>query len=112
MCQRCNNTGILGIRNGDDDISCPDCENEIVAEYTHRYRYPYLLIWLLETDRRAFESARDDAWYRAGWYEILGYDRHGRTYITVDSEQDDSEFEDDRIERELADDRYHQKWGE
>lgn len=101
MCQRCNNTGILSIRNGDDDIPCPDCENEVVAHYAHIYKYPYMVNWLLEADRRALESARDDAWYRAGWYDILGYDRHGRTYVTVDSEQDDNEFEDAMIEWEI-----------
>lgn len=95
-----------------DSENTGNTSDAIVAEYAFRYRYPYLLIWLLEADRRALESARDDAWYRAGWYDILGYDRHGQTYITVDSEQDDNEFEDDRVERELADDKYHQKWGE
>lgn len=24
-CERCNGIGIIGIRNGDDDIPCPDC---------------------------------------------------------------------------------------
>lgn len=25
VCQRCNNTRIIGVRNGDDSIDCPEC---------------------------------------------------------------------------------------
>ena len=28
MCERCNDVGYLSVRNGDDDVTCPVCNNE------------------------------------------------------------------------------------
>jgi len=89
-CLRCGGTGYLAVRNGDDSIDCPEClgtgENvqALIASYEARYRYPMLLGWILEADKRALESARDEYWYICGKYEETGHDRHGRSYTTYD----------------------------
>lgn len=66
--------------------------DEVVAYYSRRYRYGYLADWELARDLRELESLRDDAWYRAGWYEVLGYDRHGIAYVQTADEYGDSRW--------------------
>ena len=57
----------------------------LIVYYARRYRGHELAI-ILHLDRVLLEDAKDNYWYTAGVYEALGYDRQGRSYVTVDDE--------------------------
>lgn len=99
VCQRCNGLGYLLTR-GDDDVICPTCEGSgydplaLIAHYEHRYR-GYEIAIITHRDRVLLETARDMYWYRCGLYDILGYDRQGRTYSQY--KEDDTYYEADDL---------------
>ena len=63
----------------------------LVTYYAKRYRGRELAI-ILHLDRVLLEDAKDAYWYKAGLYEALGYDRAGRSYVTVDDEWGDGRW--------------------
>lgn len=67
-------------------------QDAVVAYYAHRFRYAFLAVMEHAKDLKELEDLRDAAWFRAGWYEVLGYDRQGRSYVTIDDEFGDSLF--------------------
>ena len=54
---------------------------DIVAYYERRYRNQAFLAKIeAAVKRHEAESALDTAWYRCGFYDLLGCDRQGVTY--------------------------------
>lgn len=60
---------------------------DIIAYYERRYKTQAFLAKIEAAARcHEAESALDTAWYRCGFYDLLGYDRRGVTYRTVEGD--------------------------
>lgn len=84
---------------------------DLVAFYSQRYKYSYLLQWILAADRMALEAARDAYWYTTGRYEATGHDRAGIAYVQyTETERELDDLLEDEMEREAS--KYGEVWGE
>lgn len=63
-------------------------DSETVAFYQRRYRLSIFIKWILRHDNILLENARNRYWYTCGLYDELGYDRQGRSYVTVEDDRD------------------------
>ena len=92
-----NHCFACGWPDDDDDNYYDDYEATImdtlalIAYYARRYRGRELAI-ILHTDRALLENAKDIYWYRIGLHDELGYDRQGRSYVTIDDEWGDERW--------------------